>query len=1243
MVDVLEASGARRPKPGLAAIPTSTISGADRVRPYTELAQALGAFGKEMEEATGPYQAAQGAKAVTKDADGNLQVDWRAEFTKGDREYNAAARQAALASIRTDVSAELLELRNNFDGRPAEFQAAAKEYVKNKGKAGDALLRPFIQAEADRQAGQYFEGLLSAKHDLDLKNAFGSLVDRRKLLADNLEALAAQGGTDTDEFRRQREEWTDIGRNLAANPKFAYNAEKDAFDTQRLDNRLLGESFVATTRRIMGSRGVEAAREYVNKVFDEPDLKLDAKERRAYRNLATSVVNEQSKELATARREVTAEGREILAGLKNGVEMDDQAFEDFVTRASAAGAASTVRSLVQTRAAKQQWKMFESLPTTERVNFARQAMTGAGAPGMDRLVNAVMGQESSFDATAESPKGAAGLMQIMPGTARELAAGLGIRDLDGKDDAAVKQWLKDNPEQNIEMGTAYLSQNLRRFGGDVAAALVAYNAGPSRAEEWLQAGKNDAVLPAETRDYKEKILAKVNMGASPRGPVTFNGRQISGQTSAEQIGTQFLGMSENDPGGRAALKQFMEKFAGAKIDPALTPWCAAFVNGIMGASGRKGTGSLRALDFLNYGQATDNPTAGDIVVFDWKDGSGHAGIVQGFEEKNGKRYVRVLGGNQGGTDDAGNKVRGTVSSSLFKLDDVAGYRKPPPPGGGPEFAQPRQFNVAGGGRAYLYPDASMVDDYKKELAQDARRLAPSISEGFRKGLPPNAEELSAFVDMVDLSGDQKLRAETASLLKSLEASKQLEGLPKPVRDAAIQRLSQELSGGSSELQRGMLDNLTESFNARDKALADDPMAAGARYGMTTKIEPFDWNNIAAGAAARAKASNELKAATGSTSAVLPLTKAEVGQLGQQLAQGDGAVASKILGDLAQSFPLDQFGAVMGQQPVRDALIGMSRSGDPAKMTAAFSALDAEQKRDPAAFTKAFGKDIENRLEEWNAKMAYMPAETLAKEALRRDDPSMAKARQAMRDEGEKKVEKLTANDVAGYFDETPLIPFNSPDAPRDVLQAGELKVDYQREFADVYAEIGDEGKAREIAVNRLKRVWAPSAVNGGRMMKFAPEKSAAYPTINGSHDWLAKQLDNDVRTAVANMGGRAFDAAGPGVLNDPAWVERPGATALLNAPRTLVPDARTEAEWAAGKPPSYLVSVQAPNGMWVPLQDAQGRELRFVGDHDAAMVPERARAAMELEQIRGSQAARDRLEADAIRRRDARRERREGP
>jgi len=76
------------------------------------------------------------------------------------------------------------------------------------------------------------------------------------------------------------------------------------------------------------------------------------------------------------------------------------------------------------------------------------------------LVEAVAWQESRWNQNALSPKGARGVMQLMPETARSL--GVDARDLDG----------------NVDGGAAYLAQMMQRFDGDIVRSLAAYNAGP---------------------------------------------------------------------------------------------------------------------------------------------------------------------------------------------------------------------------------------------------------------------------------------------------------------------------------------------------------------------------------------------------------------------------------------------------------------------------------------------------------------------------------------------------------------------------------------------------------------------------------------------------------------------------------------------------------------------------------------------------------------------------------------------
>ena len=112
------------------------------------------------------------------------------------------------------------------------------------------------------------------------------------------------------------------------------------------------------------------------------------------------------------------------------------------------------------------------------------------------LVKAVIAAESEFDQWAVSSKGARGLMQLMPDTARRL----GVAD-------------SFDARQNIFAGAQYLRILLDQFGGDVALALAAYNAGPNAV---LRYG---GIPPyRETRGYVQKVQAQLVAGSSTSAP-----------------------------------------------------------------------------------------------------------------------------------------------------------------------------------------------------------------------------------------------------------------------------------------------------------------------------------------------------------------------------------------------------------------------------------------------------------------------------------------------------------------------------------------------------------------------------------------------------------------------------------------------------------------------------------------------------------------------------------------------------
>lgn len=128
----------------------------------------------------------------------------------------------------------------------------------------------------------------------------------------------------------------------------------------------------------------------------------------------------------------------------------------------------------------------------------------------DALVHAIIRQESSFDTKAKSPAGAMGLMQLMPVVAKNLSRQLRI--------TYKPEWLINRPEFNVTMGRLLLQQKIKTYDQNYTLAIAAYNAGPSRVNEWIadygdpRKGEIELVdwielIPfSETRGYVHRVL-----------------------------------------------------------------------------------------------------------------------------------------------------------------------------------------------------------------------------------------------------------------------------------------------------------------------------------------------------------------------------------------------------------------------------------------------------------------------------------------------------------------------------------------------------------------------------------------------------------------------------------------------------------------------------------------------------------------------------------------------------------------
>lgn len=152
--------------------------------------------------------------------------------------------------------------------------------------------------------------------------------------------------------------------------------------------------------------------------------------------------------------------------------------------------------------------------------------TGSGSQATHNLYAAVEFAESGGNAGAVSDAGALGNMQLMPDTARETAQKLGYARVSQMTDKELKAFFATPEGSGINrlLGQTYLDQQLKAYGGDVEAALVAYNAGPGGADAFLKhnvgrkPGQRDYNVPGwkgikdESEAYVQKVLGKYGVG-----------------------------------------------------------------------------------------------------------------------------------------------------------------------------------------------------------------------------------------------------------------------------------------------------------------------------------------------------------------------------------------------------------------------------------------------------------------------------------------------------------------------------------------------------------------------------------------------------------------------------------------------------------------------------------------------------------------------------------------------------------
>lgn len=161
------------------------------------------------------------------------------------------------------------------------------------------------------------------------------------------------------------------------------------------------------------------------------------------------------------------------------------------------------------------YDMAKGVETTENrtasVNFETAIVNGDWRRAADIMAPVLIQIESGGDPTAVSSKGAKGRWQVMDYTNSD--PGFGITP--ARDNSRAERERVGREYWQTMVGGSSAHKILKWEAGDLEAAAIAYNAGPGVANKWIASGRNDSVLPQETKDYKRKMLAGAQHWKAP--------------------------------------------------------------------------------------------------------------------------------------------------------------------------------------------------------------------------------------------------------------------------------------------------------------------------------------------------------------------------------------------------------------------------------------------------------------------------------------------------------------------------------------------------------------------------------------------------------------------------------------------------------------------------------------------------------------------------------------------------------
>jgi hypothetical protein len=400
--------------------PQERVSGADVERQGNYITRGLGELAQGVEGVA--VKAAEvagrqaGEKAVTRNPDGSVAVvapEQNFLFNpRAAAAYDRAVATRVHADMQSQVSRGLTDIHQKNLGNPDGYSKDAADFVNGlAAKQNDPALAQSVRDYGMRLSDQHRNGLVNAQGSRDVQSSFQSITTRIEDQKNTLTALARQGGTGTDEFKKQADALNHYYDELKGNPLFGMTADKVESDRKRAFDMLRGEAIVGQVDRDFNrTNKAEAQKILREEILNNPKLNLNERERAHLYSVGMSrlefLSGEQKADVDANRASLNAFEKAFTANPRSVGAAD---LDMVYTKAEKLGDADTMKRVDAMRHMQTKAQELNGLPVSQqRASLREHLAEGKDPSHVDRLEgNFATSLKTMFDAMPDNLKGQA--------------------------------------------------------------------------------------------------------------------------------------------------------------------------------------------------------------------------------------------------------------------------------------------------------------------------------------------------------------------------------------------------------------------------------------------------------------------------------------------------------------------------------------------------------------------------------------------------------------------------------------------------------------------------------------------------------------------------------------------------------------------------------------------------------------------------------------------------------------------